>query len=84
MTAPRLTITDIPSAHRPLAWDFWNRALQGAWLKGWKAGADGRPPEAPYTDKRKPDGRLTWSRSFSIAWHDGYLAASRYTKETRK
>ncbi len=30
----------------------------------------------PYRDKRKLDGRLTWSRAFATAWCEGFHAAA--------
>ena len=59
----------------PLPRDFglWNPAMRGAFRKGMEAFAHGRPETAcPYQDKRKADGRLTWSRAFAAAWRDGW------------
>ena len=57
----------------------WNRALRGAFLKGASAFLGGELiGECPYQDKRKNDGRLTWSRSFSAAWRDGWQYAEKY------
>lgn len=51
----------------------WNKALLGSFKKGVAAHQDGQPIEAcPYGDKRKDDGRLSWSRSFICAWRDGW------------
>lgn len=51
----------------------WNPALRGAYRKGQRARADGVPLDAcPYEDKRKPSGRLSWSRAFIRAWEDGW------------
>lgn len=51
--------------------------LDGAYLKGLAAGVAGEPSEAcPYEDKRKPCGRLTWSRAFRTAWGDGWKSAT--------
>lgn len=51
----------------------WNRALIGAYKKGQEAARKGLSIEScPYKDKRKPSGRLTWSRSFISAWEDGF------------
>jgi hypothetical protein len=58
-----------------LPWDSyrWNRAIRGAFVKGIVAHQNGQPVEAcPYGDKRKPDGRLSRSRSFASAWRDGW------------
>ena len=50
-----------------------NRALLGAVKKGIAAKEEGLPETScPYTDKRKPSGRLSWSRAFRYAWFDGY------------
>ena len=54
-----------------------NRALRGAYLKGLRARLAGEPCVDPYQDKRKWDGRLTWSRAFSSAWRDGWQDADR-------
>jgi len=52
----------------------WNRALLGSFKKGMVAHQNGQPIEScPYRDRRKPDGRLSWSRSFIRAWQDGWL-----------
>lgn len=57
----------------PRGFESWNRALQGAYRKGWAAFLEGKPQnECPYNDKRKDCGRLTWSRSFITAWQDGW------------
>jgi hypothetical protein len=51
----------------------WNKALLGAFKKGVLAHQAGEPIEAcPYGDKRKPDGRLSWSRAFGAVWQDGW------------
>lgn len=31
--------------------------------------------DCPYPDKRKSDGRITWSRAYRNAWRDGWLGA---------
>jgi len=50
-----------------------NKALVGAFRKGALAHQAGQPIEAcPYSDKRKPDGRLSWSRAFRSMWLDGW------------
>jgi ribosome modulation factor len=59
----------------PLPSNFlrWNRALRGAFLKGAAAHLAGENLGAcPYDDKRKPSGRLSWSRAFRNAWRDGW------------
>jgi ribosome modulation factor len=60
----------------PNLFDKWNRAHQGAFKKGYAAFASGvAADQCPYDDKRKDNNRLTWSRSFSAAWRDGWLWA---------
>lgn len=60
----------------PRGFESWNRALQGAYRKGWDAFCAGKDEgDCPYTDKRKDCGRLTWSRSFIAAWQDGFADA---------
>jgi hypothetical protein len=47
--------------------------MRGAYKKGAMAAQEGLPLTAcPYLDKRKPDGRLSWSRAFRTAWRDGW------------
>jgi ribosome modulation factor len=54
----------------------WNRAMQGAYKKGVLAFREGVPLSGcPYQDKRKPSGRLSWSRAFESAWRDGWRDA---------
>lgn len=54
----------------------WNRAHRGAFLKGVHARLLDEPiSSCPYEDKRKPSGRLSWSRSFISAWRDGWMHA---------
>lgn len=60
----------------PRGFEQWNRALQGAYRRGFAAARAGEPERAcPYDDKRKANGSLTWSRSFITAWCDGWRAA---------
>lgn len=55
-----------------------SRPLWAAWLRGMDAGLAGEPlEECPYKDKRKPSGRLTWSRAFWNAWRDGWTYATK-------
>lgn len=62
----------------PSGFDNWNRSLQGAYRKGVLACLNDKPlSDCPYKDKRKDDGRLSWSRSFIIAWRDGFRAAEK-------
>jgi len=61
----------------PAQYPQWNRAWQGAFKKGVKAHQGGLPLSAcPYKDKRKPDGRLSWSRAFIAVWRDGWMWSS--------
>lgn len=63
-----------------LPWDSyrWNRAILGSFKKGIAAHQAGEPVQScPYGDLRKPDGRLSWSRSFIGAWRDGWIWASK-------
>ena len=62
----------------PDGFENWNPALRGAYRKGYEAGVAGAPRTAPYLDKRTPRGRLTWSRSFETAWHDGWGAGDQW------
>lgn len=60
----------------PANFQQWNRAMRGAYLKGYKAFEAGEPEAScPYEDKRKESGRLTWSRAFQATWFDGYRDA---------
>lgn len=60
----------------PNGFDKWNRALQGAYRKGYLAYTLGiNLSDCPYADKRKDSGRLTWSRAFRTAWGDGWSDA---------
>ena len=57
----------------PRGFDTWNRSMRGAYLKGWIAAEAGLGIErCPYDDKRKPSGRLSWSRAYQNAWRDGW------------
>jgi hypothetical protein len=50
-----------------------NRAMVGAIKKGIAAKEAGLSElTCPYRDKRKANGRLSWSRAFRYAWFDGY------------
>jgi ribosome modulation factor len=58
--------------------ESWNPAMRGAYKKGRNARLAGEPIEAcPYKDKRKGDGRLSWSRAFISAWRDGWQDAEK-------
>ena len=58
---------------KPENFDKWNPAMRGAWQKGYIANKNNQPiSECPYKDKRNSSGRLTWSRAFQSAWHDGW------------
>lgn len=64
----------------PLPANFfkWNRALRCAYLKGVEAYLADEPLTAcPYKDKRKPSGRVSWSRAFISAWRDGWEYAKK-------
>ena len=55
----------------------WNRAMRGAFVKGIIAAQEGRSiNDCPYQDKRKPSGKLSWSRAFIRAWEDGFQYAT--------
>jgi len=59
--------------NRPRGYFSWNPALRGAFAKGERAAAEGLTvADCPYADRRKRDGRLTWSRAFEAAWRDGF------------
>lgn len=50
-----------------------NRAHLGVFKKGMQAFLDSVPRDAcPYEDKRKPSGKLSWSRAYIRAWEDGW------------
>lgn len=60
-------------SYTPHHFDQWNRALRGAYTKGFRhAQHGGSQVDCPYRDKRKRAGQLTWSRAFINAWNDGY------------
>lgn len=53
-------------------------ALDGAYRKGIHARLNDEPITAcPYEDKRKWNGKLSWSRAFQNAWRDGWQHADR-------
>lgn len=58
----------------PDNFNSWHAPLRGAYRKGYEAAMKGEHV-CPYKDKRKEDGRLTWSRAFISAWRDGWDAA---------
>lgn len=61
----------------PANFQQWNPAMRGAYRKGYEAcGAGLAITACPYRDKRKLDGRLTWSRAFAAAWREGFYAAA--------
>ncbi|EKY4113700.1 TPA: hypothetical protein ACGW3M_000960 [Pseudomonas aeruginosa] len=63
----------------PSSFQSWNRSMQGVYRKGVLAFLAGQDISAcPYEDKRKDDGRLSWSRSYITAWRDGYRDAERH------
>jgi ribosome modulation factor len=50
-----------------------SNALQSAFRRGFEDGFKGRPrSENPYPDLRNDGGKITWSRAFRNAWHDGW------------
>lgn len=58
---------------KPRGFENWNRALRGAYTKGWThAQAGGSALDCPYHDKRKRGGQVTWSRAYLKAWQDGF------------
>lgn len=63
----------------PSSFSNWNRSLQGAYRKGAVAYLESKSlSNCPYEDKRKDDGRLSWSRSYITAWTDGYRDAEKH------
>jgi len=52
---------------------FVNRAFRGAWLRGLHDAA-GTPWQwhCPYPDRRRPDGRVTYSAVLRKAWSEGF------------
>lgn len=58
----------------PPNFDKWTKGLQKAWLSGNRAALarSATLADCPYEDKRKADGRLTWSRAYINAWRDGF------------
>ena len=56
----------------PHNFHHWNPALRGAYMKGMRAALAGKERTPPYKDKRTLSGRLSWSRSFILAWLEGY------------
>jgi len=66
--------------NRPRGFFSWNRSLQGAFMRGERDQRDGAEiVDCPYADKRKKDGRLTWSRAYRAAWRDGFQHAESET-----
>lgn len=58
---------------RPAGFYRWNRSLQGAFKRGERAALAGESANnCPYSDARKANGQLTWSRAFRSAWRDGF------------
>ena len=59
-----------------------NKAYLGAIRKGMEARECGEQPTAnPYRDRRKKDGRLTWSRAFQLAWDAGYQGTATHNEK---
>jgi len=66
----------------PSSFQSWNRSLQGAYRKGALAHLNGAElADCPYQDKRKDDGRLSWSRSYITAWKDGFRDAQKHQSD---
>ena len=60
----------------PANFGAWNPAMRGAFLKGSAHCLEGGSiDDCPYQDKRKPSGKLSWSRAFINAWRDGFQYA---------
>lgn len=56
---------------------YRNKALIGAFRKGWKAQQEGKTNHSPYEDKRTPHhNHVTFSRAFQTAWRNGWRVAS--------
>ena len=57
---------------------YSNRALIGAYRKGYKAALAGEPCVCPYADKRRAEWRnsVTFSRAFRTAWFNGWEAGA--------
>lgn len=59
--------------------------FDGAFEKGKKAAIAGMTlDDCPYDDKRKPSGKLSWSRAFQSAWVDGFRAATEDMKKGKQ
>jgi hypothetical protein len=58
-------------------YEMSNKALRGAWRRGWLAYQYGDPfGMCPYSDKRGTKNKhVTWSRAFIRAWQLGWSAA---------
>jgi hypothetical protein len=69
---PTITLP-VPIMPLPSNIHLWNPAMRGSYMKGRAAFKDGKTlADCPYEDKRKPNGRLSWSRAFITAWCDGW------------
>lgn len=67
---------------RPRGFFTWNRSLRGAFERGERAHTEGHSiHDCPYPDKRKDNGRLTWSRGYRTAWVDGFKLAAQRSPE---
>lgn len=80
MTAAKpaeIPIPDPPGSER------WNRAMLGAYRRGYRACLAGYIGLAPYVDKRKRSGRVSWSRAFIRTWEQGYYDAMSNCPESR-
>lgn len=60
-----------------------SKSLKTAHNNGKAAFEAGEPKAAcPYKDKRKKDGRLTWSRAYRNAWLEGWELGESIFKES--
>lgn len=64
---------------------YSNRAMIGAYRKGYKAAFAGEACACPYIDKRSKHGcHVTFSRAFLRAWYDGFDAGFYANKGRRR
>jgi hypothetical protein len=76
-------MSDLLEKDLPQDFNRWNPALRGAYMKGRRSAAEGQQAyiSCPYPDKKNGRGRVTWSRSFLVAWHDGFSDMERILEE---
>lgn len=56
--------------------------MRCAFIKGAACSVTGGSmQDCPYADKRKPSGKLSWSRAFINAWRDGFNYGLRYRED---